>query len=125
MTTQRATGGTGETVQTVQTVQIGSAKPKKAGRCAPGLRPGLRPHRPGCVQNFSLYSAVLDGLDGLDGLAGPKTPEQLAFDIDPAVPTEDPFRPDGPRRCPSCRRRLAHWGGRLICANAYCPGGAS
>ncbi len=38
---------------------------------------------------------------------------------------EDLFEPDGRRRCPSCRRRLTYWGGRLFCPDAYCPGGAS
>ncbi len=37
---------------------------------------------------------------------------------------EDLFEPDGRRRCPSCRRRLAFWGGRLYCLHVGC-GGAS
>jgi uncharacterized Zn finger protein (UPF0148 family) len=26
------------------------------------------------------------------------------------------------KRCPHCKRHLVRWGGRLLCANAQCPG---
>src|SRR5262249_14412380 len=34
----------------------------------------------------------------------------------------DDFEANGAERCPVCRKRLEHWGGRLICINPQCPG---
>jgi hypothetical protein len=44
---------------------------------------------------------------------------------DDEIPVDELFQPSGRRRCPHCRRKLAWWGGRLVCTSPYCAGAAS
>ena len=56
--------------------------------------------------------------------------DQLILDLfgdtsaEDEVPVDELFNPDGRRRCPHCRRKLAWWGGRLVCTSPYCTGAA-
>jgi len=41
------------------------------------------------------------------------------------ISTEELFRPNGSQRCPTCRKRLHWFGGRLMCLHPPCPRVAS